>query len=167
MPLPGDYVTHKTFLEEEQSSLYFLACISMRRLLNRVHQLLYAQDSGTALNNTRFPSIVAELSHQLDEWREVLPASFGFSLDTESTGTEIGGFLRQRYLACQSVIYRPYLMSILSSSVIERYGNSMTTPDQESLSRCKICLDACLNHVINLRGFSQTVLVDSWICSLS
>ena len=53
--------------------------------------------------------------------------------------------------------------------------NSTTTPssiniklvEREVLANCKACLDACLLHILNLRGFSQTVLVDTWICSLS
>jgi hypothetical protein len=109
IPLPGTYHTHVSPLEEEQSSLYFLACISMRRLLNRVHQLLYARGTGASLDNARFPYVVAELMHQLDEWRDVLPPAFAFTVgfDCEPTATEHGGFLRQRYLTCQSVIYRP------------------------------------------------------------
>jgi len=132
----------------------------MRRLLNRVHQLLYAHRSGAALDIARFPSVVAELNFQLNEWRDVLPPAFAFSLDREATATEHGGFLRQRYLTCKSVIYRPYLMWVLSGSG----GGSW---DPEVLDNCKACLDACLLHIMNLRGYAQTVLVDTWICSLS
>ncbi|KAK3395352.1 hypothetical protein B0T20DRAFT_455256 [Sordaria brevicollis] len=176
VPLPGaGYNTHSDTQEEEQSSLYFLACISMRRLLNRVHQLLYAKGTGASLDDKRFPGIVKELDHQLDEWRNVLPEAFAFEIewpkDTAGqniTGvrTEHGGFLRQRYLTCRSVIYRPYLMWMLSSS---NAGSSLgTSPaDHEVLANCKACLDACLLHILNLRGYSQTVLVDTWICSLS
>ncbi|EGO52035.1 hypothetical protein NEUTE1DRAFT_149656 [Neurospora tetrasperma FGSC 2508] len=126
VPLPGaGYSTHSNAQEEEQSSLYFLACISMRRLLNRVHQLLYARETGASLDDNRFPGIVKELDHQLDEWRTVLPEAFAFEVEWPPVGakhniiglkTEHGGFLRQRYLTCRSVIYRPYLMWMLSSS---------------------------------------------------
>jgi hypothetical protein len=167
VPLPGAYNTHTTASEEEQSSLYFLACISMRRLLNRTHQLLYARGTGAALDTTRFPLIVAELQHQLDEWREVLPASFSFSIDTAPASNAASGFLRQRYLTCRSVIYRPYLMWLLSGSRSGGEGLCATTPSQDALRNCRACLDACLMHILNLRGFSQTVLVDTWICSLS
>ncbi|KAJ4264402.1 hypothetical protein NW762_005601 [Fusarium torreyae] len=119
VPLPSTYHTHTSEIVEEESSLYFLACISMRRLLNRVHQLLYARDTGAAFDHTRFPRIVAELQRQLDDWRDVLPASFSFSVDTEEAATAAGGFLRQRYLTCKGVIYRPYLMWMLSSSHTE------------------------------------------------
>ncbi|KAK3362416.1 hypothetical protein B0T25DRAFT_6090 [Lasiosphaeria hispida] len=168
IPLPGDsYHTHATPLEEEQSSLYFLACISMRRLLNRVHQLLYARGTGASMDNARFPYVVAELNHQLDEWRDVLPAAFAFTVgfDCKPTATEHGGFLRQRYLTCQSVIYRPYLMWMLGGVYGE--GGTGGPASQDVLKNCKACMDACLLHILNLRGFAQTVLVDTWICSLS
>ncbi|KAF5505147.1 Echinocandin B biosynthetic cluster transcription factor ecdB [Colletotrichum siamense] len=170
--LPGQYNTHRDSKVEEKSSLYFLACISMRRLLNRVHQLLYARDTGTALDHTRFPYVVAELNHQLDEWRDVLPAAFKFevgfnNIGNQSTPTEHGGFLRQRYLTCRSVIYRPYLMWMLSGRAGRGEANSELLINQDSLNNCKACLDACLLHILNLRGFGQTVLVDTWICSLS
>lgn len=167
IPLPGTYNTHTTPTEEEQSSLYFLACISMRRLLNRVHQLLYASGTGAALDTARFPYIVAELQHQLDEWRNFLPPTFSFTVDMQPASNAASGFLRQRYLTCRSVIYRPYLMWLLSGS---RGGNddlSASAPSQDARTNCKACLDACLMHILNLRGFSQTVLVDTWICSLS
>ncbi|KAI8650085.1 Zn(2)-C6 fungal-type domain-containing protein [Fusarium sp. Ph1] len=163
--LPSVYHTHTSDKEEEESSLYFLACISMRRLLNRVHQLLYARDSGAAFDQSRFPRIVAELQRQLDDWRDVLPASFYFSIDTEETATEAGGFLRQRYLTCRGVIYRPYLMWMLSDSHVGANDSGLAIP--EALVNSKACLDACLLHALNLRGFSQTVMIDTWICSLS
>ncbi|KAK4231088.1 lactose permease [Podospora fimiseda] len=167
VPLPADtYHTHRYQEEEEQSSLYFLACISMRRLLNRVHQLLYARGSGACMDNARFPFVVAELDHQLEEWREVLPAKFGFEVGfgSREAETEAGGFLRQRYLTCRSVIYRPYLMWMLSGAGGAGVNESA---GQEVLRNCKACLDACLLHILNLRGFSQTILVDTWICALS
>lgn len=142
----------------------------MRRLLNRVHQLLYAKDTGAALNPSRFPSIVAELQHQLEDWREVLPPAFSFTVDTSPTANAAAGFLRQRYLTCRSVIYRPYLMWLLSGvddPTNGRAGFSHNAPSQDVLRNCKACLDACLMHILNLRGFSHTVLVDTWICSLS
>lgn len=141
----------------------------MRRLLNRVHQLLYARHNGAALDTSRFPPIVAELNHQLDEWRDVLPTAFAFSVDDGEAATEAGGFLRQRYLTCLGVIHRPYLMWMLSGSRGGGGGGGIDTsaPSEDVLAKCKACIDACMLHVLNLRGFAHTVLVDAWICSLS
>lgn len=138
----------------------------MRRLLNRVHQLLYARSTGASSSPDRFPAVVAELDHQLDEWRDVLPPALGFAVDTGPPGTEAGGFLRQRYLTCRSVIYRPYLMWMLGGDAGDD-GPGMREPGSKMLDGCRLCLEACLLHVLNLRGFAQTVLVDTWICSLS
>lgn len=167
VPLPGKtpYKTHRTPAAAEQSALYFLACISMRRLLNRVHQLLYARGTGAALDTNRFPYVVAELDHQLEEWRDVLPTTFAFTLDAQPCGTEHGGFLRQRYLTCRSVIYRPYLMWALSGA--PGAGGSPDHGPSLDASATARCLDACLLHMLNLRGFGHTVLVDTWICALS
>lgn len=156
----------------------------MRRLLNRVHQLLYARGTGASSHPDRFPAVVAELDHQLDEWRDVLPTAFQFDVGSGGSGaasaarpaeTEAGGFLRQRYLTCRSVIYRPYLMWMLSGSgsgAGSEAGVGVGARDEQQpgvpmLEGCRLCLEACLLHILNLRGFAQTVLVDTWICSLS
>jgi hypothetical protein len=133
----------------------------MRRLLNRVHHVLYARESGVSLDNARFPYVVSELNHQLEEWRKFLPAAFSFSVDIQETATEHGGFLRQRYLTCRSVIYRPYLTWALANCT------DITSVPENVRSSCKSCLDACLLHILNLRGFAHAILVDTWICSLS
>lgn len=165
IPLPASYITHQDITETEHASLYFLACISMRRLLNRVHHLLYARDSGAATDISRFPAIVTELDHQLDEWRDVLPHAFKFNIHNmaEAPPSECGGFLRQRYLTCKSVIYRPYLAWLLANGPAEAGGIAKS----EIVARAKVCLDACTSHILGLTGFSHTVLVDTWICVLS
>jgi hypothetical protein len=157
--LPGHYKTHDSVVDEEQSALYFLACISMRRLLNRVHNLLYAKDTGANLNDSRFPTLVAELDHQLEEWREWLPAQFKFTINTLPAPNAQAGFLRQRYLTCRSVIYRPYLMRML--------GTGHLLSKEDIRAKCKECLDACVDHILNLQAFTHTVFMDTWICSLS
>jgi hypothetical protein len=157
--LPGNFHTHDSTTDEEQSALYFLACIAMRRLLNRVHNLLYAKDTGASLDDSRFPKMVAELDHQLEGWREWLPSSFKFSLDMIPAPNQQAGFLRQRYLTCRSVIYRPYLMRML--------GAGHLVSQEDIRAKCRQCLDACIDHILNLRSFSHTVVMDTWICSLS
>ncbi|RLM00075.1 hypothetical protein CFD26_105778 [Aspergillus turcosus] len=163
IPLPGEYQTHLSPTDEEQSSLYFLACISMRRLLNRVHNLLYARDTGVAFDNHQFPSVVAELAHQLDEWKDLLPPPFQFTVDLRPLAHTAAAFLRQRYLTCKSVIYRPYLtwaLSMTATGTVEHFPPPV-------FEGCKICLEACWLHAQNLASYPHTVLVDTWICSLS
>jgi hypothetical protein len=161
IPLPGHFTTLDETQIQEQSTLYFLACISIRRLLNRVHNLLYAKETGASLHDAQFPYIVSELHHQLEEWRDHLPSSLQFSIDVQPLTSQHAGFLRQRYLTCRSVIYRPYLSCMLA-------GASHQFPvSSDVLEKSHICLDACLLHIRNLRGFVHTIMVDTWICSLS
>ncbi|KAH9890751.1 putative C6 transcription factor [Xylariomycetidae sp. FL2044] len=179
IPLPGAFTSHRDPYDNEHASLYFLACVSMRRLLNRTHQLLYARDAGAATDIARFPAIVRELDHQLEEWRDVLPSAFAFSANANANATtaatgadgggveyyasECGGFLRQRYLTCKSVIYRPYLAWLLANGLegVDGIGR------EEILAGCRVCLDACTFHILGLTGFAHTVLVDTWICVMS
>ena len=161
VPYPAYFQTSEEEYQREQSSLYFLACISMRRLLNRVHDLLYAPETGVAFDDARFPHVVTELDHQLEEWRKFLPSELQFNIDTSAVTSQHGGFLRQRYLTCRAVIYRPFLNQVLSRTST---GEALTV---QMLDMSEVCLTMCLLHVLNLRAFNQTVLVDTWICSLS
>lgn len=137
----------------------------MRRLLNRVHNLLYAKETGASLDDARFPFIVEELDHQLEEWRDFLPPALQFVVDTQAAQNQHAGFLRQRYLTCRSVIYRPYLTWVLTN--YENNGDNNIHVAGNVLEKCRNCLDACLLHIVNLRGFAHTVMMDTWICSLS
>ncbi|ETN43892.1 uncharacterized protein HMPREF1541_11023 [Cyphellophora europaea CBS 101466] len=159
IPLPGRFNTHGDPQEESHSSLYFLACISMRRLLNRVHHLLFAKDGGVSISDPRLPSMVSELDEQLTMWRDLLPPAFRFTVDTQPVESQHGAFLRQRYLTCKALIYRPYLMSALSR------GGSRSAP--ETVEKCKVWLNACMLHILNLHSYIQTVMIDTWICALS
>ncbi|KAL4992664.1 hypothetical protein BDW68DRAFT_195121 [Aspergillus falconensis] len=161
IPLPGQYHTHASSTAEEESSLYFLACISMRRLLNRVHDLLYARNNGVASDISQFPPVVAELDHQLNKWRDLLPSAFQFDVSRAPAASMEAGFLRQRYLTCKSVIYRPYLTLALSLTTRADPISPMV------YEGCKTCLEACCLHAQNLNAFPQTVMIDTWICSLS
>lgn len=133
----------------------------MRRILNRVHHLLYAKKTGAVFDHHRLPPVVNELDHQLEEWRDFLPTSFQFSVDILLANNQQAAFLRQRYLTCRSVIYRPYLTLVLVNS----QRNQKLAP--AILEKSKLCLDACLLHALDLGGFTHTVMMDTWICSLS
>jgi hypothetical protein len=162
VPLPGPLQTHFTDAETESSALYFLSCISIRRLLNRVHHLLYAEDKHNSYLSSRDGSLrglIAELDHQLVLWRDTLPDFLRFEDDTRECANEHAAFVRQRYLACKSVIYRPFVEIVLKQPDV---AHSI-----ETIEGAGRCLKASCNHISNLRSFGQTVLVDTWICSLS
>lgn len=161
VPYASSYASFSTEIEQEQSSLYFLACVSIRRLLNRVHDLLWAPDTGVAADETLFPSIVAEFDHQLDQWRRCLPAAFHFAIEQRSPLSTAAGFLRQRYLTCRAVIYRPYLNLLLARS------SSGCAVSEDLIANTKTCLDLCVLYSQDAESFPHTLLVDGWIASLS
>lgn len=161
VPLPGQYVCHKDEALDELSSVYFLACISMRRFLNRCHHLLFGQDKSAKLSQQRLAEIVSELNQQLEEWRRLLPPSLQFNIDTEPVAAQQGAFLRQRYLTCLALLYRPYVITALSDYIAGR------SSEQKIVDGARRCLQACVMHILNLRSLDQTVMVDTWICSLS
>jgi hypothetical protein len=105
--------------------------------------------------------VVNELDHQLEEWKECLPPFFQFSIDDRELPSGHAGFLRQRYLTCRAVIYRPFLNQCLTKAA---GGEGLR---ERLLGQSETCLRMCLLHITNLRPFKQTVLIDTWICSLS
>lgn len=167
MALPGPLKTHADELTNEHSALYFLACISMRRLLNRVHYLLYSDmrpgpTSPTSSDSygDRFLRTVVELDHQVSAWRDSLPEYLRFTSESGPVENEHQGFLRQRFLTCKAVIYRSYVEQELEHE-------TTSPPSREIHDACRKCLEASSLHISNLRSFPHTVLVDTWICSLS
>lgn len=150
VPLPGPLQTHFTEAETESSALYFLSCISIRRLLNRVHHLLYAEDKYKNYTNATDESLrglISELDRQLVLWHETLPEFLRFEENTRDCVNEHAAFLRQRYLACKSVIYRPYVEIVLKHREIPHSA--------ETIDAASRCLKASCDHIANLRSFSQ------------
>lgn len=136
----------------------------MRRLLNRVHHLLYAPGSHASFDSGQLPTIVAELDHQLEEWHDVIPQPFQFTVSSLPCETQQAAFLRQRYLTCRSVIYRPYLIWALEHVPSSAANTNLASTEWKN---CKICLDSCILHISNLGNYAHTIMVDTWICSLS
>ncbi|KAK9358509.1 hypothetical protein V1504DRAFT_442078 [Lipomyces starkeyi] len=135
--------THESRDTSDLSTLYFLACISIRRLLNRIHTLLYSQESVARMHNVPDMNIISELFHQLEEWRTVLPPYLKFDLSS------MGEPAANSYQAAKSVIFRP--LPVISDMV----------PHAEQ------CIESVMMYMTNLRGFTHTVVIDTWICSLS
>ena len=57
--------------------------------------------------------MIAELDHQLILWKDTLLEFLQFEEGERECWNEHAAFLRQRYLACISVIFRPYVEVVL------------------------------------------------------
>ncbi|VTT75196.1 unnamed protein product [Fusarium fujikuroi] len=124
---------------QAQYQLFFLALISMRKLLNRILFHLYSRDHIENPANVEptqadepaaflsvSPSVMFELDRQLEEWRTCLPQGLEFLPyseaqlaevpefnQTRSTDERLRGHLMARYFAAKSIIHRPYIYKTL------------------------------------------------------
>jgi len=126
---------------------YFLAEIAMRRISHRCASSVRKKLSG----DFGFAPIVAsELTHQLEEWYEHLPASLRFSRIVDADLQNRPGlvlFLRTQYYSCMTSIHWPAIAEVLQTSSLtyeartasrrffEAYHNFMVS--------VSVCMDAC------------------------
>lgn len=100
-------------LDEERSWLHYLAEISLRKLMNRILEALYA--NGEHSWQTHIHQILSQyaiLKEDLLGWRTHLPETLRFS-DEEVPDNELALFLKTRYLGCWEWIHRPFLYYML------------------------------------------------------
>ncbi|KAI3580410.1 hypothetical protein IWW34DRAFT_848705 [Fusarium oxysporum f. sp. albedinis] len=123
-----------------QYQFFFLALISMRKLLNRILFHLYSRDHTENATNGEpthidkpatfmsvSSSVIFELDRQLEEWRTCLPQGLEFLSYSEaqlaedpqldqthrSTDERLRGHLQARYFAAKSIIHRPHIYKTL------------------------------------------------------
>ncbi|KAF8471223.1 hypothetical protein BDZ91DRAFT_677696 [Kalaharituber pfeilii] len=116
---------------------YFLAEIALRRLLNRVSNLIYSKGTSTAISS--LAPIVAELDYQLTRWYESLPIPVQFPHSRILLQNPVQTVLRLRYFACRAIIFRPYILAVLEN---ERLGMDSTIREN-----CRKCLEACIRQL--------------------
>lgn len=140
----------------DRNALLFLAECSIRRLLNRVHNTLYATEQSAnpvsspylplssdspfastgIVPETNFESVCAELVRQLRTWYESLPDEIKPDLDDKPPCDLHDGWLRLRYWSAMHIIGRPFVILVVKS------------PDRNDfpphvMEYCKLCLDSC------------------------
>jgi hypothetical protein len=116
---------------------YFLAEIALRRLLNRVSQLIYSKDSMATMS--ALEPIVAELDFQLGQWYESLPLALQFPYTRGLLQDPVQTVLRLRYFACKTIIFRPYILAVLD--------NEQAALDPAVKENCRKCLDAAIRQL--------------------
>lgn len=116
---------------------YFLAEIALRRLLNRVSQLIYSKDSVATMS--ALEPVVAELDFQLGQWYESLPVALQFPYTKGLLEDPVQTVLRLRYFACRTIIFRPYILAVLE--------NEQAVLNPAVMENCRKCLDAALRQL--------------------
>jgi hypothetical protein len=115
-----------------------LAEIALRKLLNRVSNLIYAK-AQPITSTAALDPVVAELDLQLTEWYNQLPAPVKFDHGTSPPPSAVKTVLRLRYFACRTIIFRPYVLAVLIKE-----SAFMDTSVQEN---CRKCLEACIRQL--------------------
>ncbi|KAK3303693.1 uncharacterized protein B0T15DRAFT_402118 [Chaetomium strumarium] len=160
---------------DSASSTAYLAEISIRRLLNRVHNSLYprkqnplslsstsltALDDFSATEIASATSVCGELQRQLTLWYESIPAPFRPSLGTEATGSDRETVLRIRYYAARHIIHRPFLLYIVTHDL-------QHVSDPGILEKAGVCIESCRAYLHNTTKILVKQSQYTWTFSLS
>ncbi|EFX05743.1 c6 zinc finger domain containing protein [Grosmannia clavigera kw1407] len=141
---------------------YFLAEIALRRLLNRVSQLLYARDA--AASPASLGPIVAELDYQLTQWYDNLPAPLQFSFASVPLADRVQTVLRQRFFACRTIIYRPYILAVLDR---EQGREQAVMLEPAVRAACHHCLESAVRQLENVTANQDGHMPYLWQAALS
>lgn len=155
-------------------STCYLAEISIRRLLNRIHNSLYPRKqtiltlSSTSLTASDIFSgqgissataICDELHRQLDMWYESIPGPFRPALGVDPIANDRERVLRIRYYATKHIIYRPFVLHVIAHGA-PHISDSV-------LEKCRICLESCRIYLHNTTHILQKPSQYTWTFSLS
>ncbi|KAL2023394.1 hypothetical protein VTK56DRAFT_2751 [Thermocarpiscus australiensis] len=136
---------------------YFLAEIALRRLLNRVSQLIYSKDSMAS--TTSLEPVVAELDFQLTQWYESLPLPLQFPFTRTMLPDPVQTVLRLRFFACRTIIYRPYILAVLD--------NEQAVLDPSVRDACTKCLEASIRQLEHITAHHAGHMPYLWQGALS
>ncbi|KAG0650127.1 Echinocandin B biosynthetic cluster transcription factor ecdB [Hyphodiscus hymeniophilus] len=136
---------------------YFLAEIALRRLLNRVSQLIYSKDSMASTQSLE--PVVAELDFQLTQWYESLPLALQFPYSRALLSDPVQTVLRLRYFACRTIIFRPYILAVLD--------NEQTAMDPSVRENCRKCLEASIRQLEHITAHHAGHIPYLWQGALS
>lgn len=146
---------------DDRDGLMFLALCSVRRLLNRIHNAVYASGSQVALKPPTSPSlfendnaaespalstisslegVLNELFRQLDTWYHSLPDTIKPDLSHTVPVDTQEAWLRLRYWSARHIISRPCLVYVISI-------NATDDIPQYVLRYAEICVESCHNYI--------------------
>ncbi|EAQ85406.1 hypothetical protein CHGG_09420 [Chaetomium globosum CBS 148.51] len=160
---------------DDSQSTTCLAEISIRRLLNRVHNTLYprkqsvlslsstsltASDEFSAAETASVASICDELYRQLNSWYESIPEPSRPTLGTEPTGHDRKTILRIRYYAARHIIHRPFVLYIVTND-LPHVANAAI------LEKASVCIESCRIYLQNTREILAKQSQYTWTFSLS
>ncbi|KAI5246329.1 hypothetical protein E4T42_06391 [Aureobasidium subglaciale] len=134
------YTSPEPFMEHlpqvQGSWYYYLADIAARRILQRVVDSFYADHIDLQLTTiTSMIKAAEELSRQIDQWYQNLPAPIAFDYDMPAED-ELAYHLQARTYELQERTYRPFLFYALHYDLDEATGNKVRSLVQKHSAVC-------------------------------
>ncbi|KAH6680158.1 hypothetical protein B0J14DRAFT_633752 [Halenospora varia] len=137
LPLPTSPV-------EEEGMYFFLALISLRKLLAEVIETIGFK-AGHALY---VPIVAVELRNQILSWHEHLPITLQFPLDASPLFDLRRAHLRGQLFCLLSVIYWPFVLRHIEDTASAADGPVENAGERSAVhERAKECLDWCVLHL--------------------
>jgi hypothetical protein len=120
-------------------NLAFMADISMRLLLNRVHYSIYSANFSIDELDSSLITVCTELNRQLQIWHDSIPAIIRPGLRSNDEDTNPQAYvLRLRYWSTKDIIFRPFVLYVTSLS-----PDQIVNVSQTILDNCQFCLSSC------------------------
>lgn len=155
--LADQHVLPGTYGNNREEMVYFLAEISIRRLLNRIHHSFY---SGTKLAPSVMLAVCFELRRQLENWLESIPSEARPDVTSNATGeSQRKKILRIRYFAAKQIIYRPFVLAVLE--------DPNTAPSMEFLQNCQEFVECCHMYLGAITSVLEAPSPYTWTLSQS
>ncbi|PGH20116.1 hypothetical protein AJ80_03684 [Polytolypa hystricis UAMH7299] len=144
VPLPTSQV-------EEEGLYYFLALISIRKLLAEVVDTVGFK-AGHALY---VPIVAIELRNQIFDWHKALPPSLQFQLDASPLFDLRKAHLRGQLLCLLVVVYWPFVLRHVEDYAKgqQEACNEVTAAERHSVhERAKQCIEYCIMELKAAEG---------------
>lgn len=164
---------------DDSETTWYLAEISIRRLLNRVHNSIYPRIQD--LNNddlelfspeqsSKLYTICRELQRQLDTWQASIPEPFRFDLSgVRPPHHDREHVLGIRFLATSHIIYRPFVLHTVAfyKRQLDLQEDTMNLMPEGILEKCQICIESCRAYLYNSTQMLKKPSPYIWTFSIS
>lgn len=126
---------------DDYTTTAFLAEISIRRLLNRIHSSLYSRRNGLrSVGVLQLQKVVDELERQLTSWYDSIPQPVRPPLGLETCRNDRERILRIRYYAAMHIIHRPSLLCIADHPDGDFTDTALLASAERCIQACRIYL---------------------------
>ncbi|KAK2744637.1 hypothetical protein FQN57_004242 [Myotisia sp. PD_48] len=155
----------------DREKLCYMAEISIRRLLNRVHNTIYnAGERGSfsaKLGRSSLPmsvesliTITSELDRQLVIWYDSVPEIIKPTLGLDPTADDRERILRTRYYSTKHIIYRQFVLYLASLP-------EEVQPSPLLLEKAQLCIESCRLYLQNTGEILKKPSQYTWTLSQS